>query len=99
MRVASFALAIAAAGTALTASPALAGNSRELVRYDDLRLTTAEGQAELQKRLDKAAWKACMFDTRGTLRTGEQQTACYHATRKDAAVRMAQVLATPRLGG
>ena len=51
MRDASFALAIAAAGTALTASPALAGNSRELVRYDDLRLTTAEGQAELQKRL------------------------------------------------
>jgi hypothetical protein len=40
-----------------------------------------------------------MFDTRGTLRTGEQHTACYHATRKDAAVRMAQVLATPRLGG
>lgn len=99
MRVASFLATLAAAGTALTASPAMAGASRELVRYDDLRLTTAEGQAELQDRLHRAAWKVCMFDADGRLRTSEEHSACYRATRKDGAVRMAQVVAEHRLGG
>lgn len=96
MRVASLAIFVAAA---VTASSAIAGAPRELVRYDDLRLTTAEGQAELQQRLNSAAWKVCMYDARGNLRTSEQHTACYRATRKDAAVRMAQVMAAPPLGG
>ncbi len=98
MKVAPFALVLAA-GAALAASPAAAGAPREVVRYDDLRMATAEGQATLQKRLDKAAWKVCMFDTNGMVRTSEEQNACYRASRKEAAVRMAQVMAATQLGG
>lgn len=93
-------LALAAGFATMTAvAPAMAGAPTERVSYADLRLTTAEGQAELQKRLNKAAWRVCLFDESGSLRSGDETAACYRQSRKDVAVQMAQILADQQLGG
>lgn len=94
------AAAAAVIGTATVfITPAVAGTPVERVPYGDLKLTTAEGQAQLQKRLNSAAWRVCMFDERGNLRSGEQQGACYRNTRKNVAVQLAQVLGDTQRGG
>ncbi|AKH43310.1 UrcA family protein [Altererythrobacter atlanticus] len=93
-------LAAAAALTAATAiTPAMAGQPTERVSYSDLNLTTQEGQDILQQRLNKAAWRVCMFDAKGQLQTAEHQNACYRQARKDVAVRVAEVIADHQRGG
>lgn len=50
------------------------------VRYKDLDLKTAEGKAELNRRIDKAARSACGLDqavTTGSRIRPHAQTACY----------------------
>lgn len=93
-------LAVAAAiGAATVGAPALAGTPTERVSYEDLNLTTQEGQDALQQRLNKAAWRVCMFDEKGRLQTAEHQTSCYRQARKDVAVRVAEVVADHQRGG
>lgn len=100
MQVRSTVLALALGlGTMATAVPAAAGAPSERVSYGDLRLSTAEGQAELQKRLNSAAWRVCLFDEDGSLRAGDETAACYRQARKDVAVQFAQILSEERLGG
>jgi UrcA family protein len=100
MQIRQTVLALAVGIATITAAvPAMAGAPSERVSYADLRLGTAEGHAELQKRLNKAAWRVCMFDDDGSVRSSELATTCYRATRKDVAVQMAQVLADRQLGG
>jgi UrcA family protein len=55
------------------------GNSAE-VRYADLDLRTAEGKAELNRRIDKAARAVCGLDeapTTGTRIRSRSKTTCY----------------------
>lgn len=88
----------AAIGLAVLASPASARQVRH-VSYTDLNLTTAEGQASLQQRLNSAAWQVCQFRDDGMLNTAADQTACYRQARKDVAVRVAAITADAQRGG
>lgn len=88
----------AALGAAVIATPASAGQVRH-VSYSDLNLTTAEGQATLQQRLNSAAWRVCQFRDDGMLNTAADQTACYRQARKDVAVRVAAITADVQRGG
>ncbi len=88
----TFTLAAAAAAV-LVSAPVFASDRVERVAYGDLNLASANGQAELQHRLDKAAHKACMFDAKGQLSTTDQAADCYHDARKTADVRFAEAVA------
>jgi len=89
---------VLAGAAALTASgAATAGEPSARVSYDDLRLTTAEGQAELHKRIGKAAWRVCMFDESGDLRPSDEHAACYRSTQRTVEVQVAQIIAERRL--
>lgn len=80
--------------TGATAAPS------ERVSYRDLDLASAEGQAELQGRLDSAARRVCRFDERGQLVTPDEENACYRAARKTADVRFAELIdSTIQRGG
>ena len=89
----------AASALALLSAPALAGAPVAHVGYSDLNLTTPDGQAELQRRLDSATWKVCRYDNEGKLRTAEDETACFRSVRKEVSIRMAQVVTDNQLGG
>lgn len=97
MRVPSFVVVLAGAGALATSGTAIAGEPALRVAYDDLKLATPAGQAELQKRIDKAAWRVCMFDAQGDLRTSEQHTACYRTAQRSAEIQLAQIVAERRL--
>ena len=88
----------AALAAALMAGPAYAERT-EAVSYGDLNLATPDGQAVLQKRLDKAARKVCRFYDDGRLVTAEQENACYRVARKKVDVRFAEVVEANRRGG
>lgn len=92
------ALTIGLATMAL-AAPAIAGAPVERVPYGDLHLSTPEGQAELQKRLNRAAWRVCLFDENGSLRASDETALCYREARKDVAVQFARIVSEERLGG
>lgn len=93
------ALAAAVGTAAVLAAPAVAAAQVERVPYGDLKLTTPEGQAQLQKRLDGAAWRVCLFDEHGSLRSAEAQGACYRETRKNVAIRLAKIVTDRQRGG
>ncbi|MXP26446.1 UrcA family protein [Altererythrobacter indicus] len=97
MKIHSLILAAAAAATVF-ATPAMA-RPAAFVKVTDLQLTTAEGQAELQKRLNKAAHKVCLYDSRGQLNTPAQESACFRQTRKDVQVLVAELTSKEKLGG
>lgn len=88
--IAKFAICAAFGAAALT-TPALAGTQAARVSYSDLNLATAEGQAELQVRLDDAARQVCRYDARGQIVTPDQENACFRATSADNEVRVAQI--------
>jgi UrcA family protein len=89
----------AALAASLVSAPALASERTERVAYADLNLATADGQAELQHRLDAAARKVCRFDASGQVATAEKETACYRATRKTVGVRFAEAVENSQRGG
>jgi UrcA family protein len=74
-------LALAAA-MAIAPAAALAASSVEL-KYDDLDLSTAKGQAELSKRVDDAARQACAANSvrTGTILRSKAENECYRDTR------------------
>lgn len=95
----------AALGAALCATPAMAGTQaathHERVPYGDLNLASADGQAQLQERLDRAALRACSQvrdnRTRNFLR---EYGTCLRETRKRVAVQVARLIEAERqLGG
>lgn len=90
---------LAAAALAVAATPALAGTVIQRVAYDDLQLTTSKGQAELQRRVNDAVWRVCLYNQRGSLRSAEQQATCYRDTRKTVAIQVAELLSERQLGG
>ncbi len=99
MKLTSIVLALAASAGALTAAPALAGVTTERVGYGDLELTTPQGQAELQRRLNRAAWRVCLYDGDRSLRASDQTATCYRQARREVAVEVAQIVADRQLGG
>ena len=87
----------AAAAAALASTPTFAHPTQTTrVSYADLNLATPYGQAELQKRLDKAAMRVCGF---GTAADADAVRDCYVESRKATAVHMAEAVSNQRLGG
>jgi len=78
-----------------TAGPALANNGPALaVSYSDLNLATAEGQVELEKRIDKAARKICRVDAirTGTHVPNPDARTCYAAAKASTKSQLAVAL-------
>jgi UrcA family protein len=75
-------LALAAALLAVPAA-AMAAPSSVALKYDDLDLSTAKGVAELNKRADDAARKACSANAvkTGTIMRSKAERECYQQTR------------------
>lgn len=96
MQIRFLALALASA-VAMTAGAASADVPRERVFYGDLQLTSPEGQAELERRIQKAAWRVCTFDIRGQLVPSDHYSVCYRQAKQTASVEIAQILAEDRL--
>ncbi|RJY09553.1 UrcA family protein [Aurantiacibacter aquimixticola] len=98
----ALALALAASGMAL--SPALASAQDQAsvaVAYDDLDLSTLEGVAELDRRVDRAARRVCGVNetTLGTrLRSREART-CYVQAKRDFERRLASIMHDAQRGG
>lgn len=81
-------LAAAIAASTVLAAPAFAadGVTRTVsVRYSDLDLSTQEGQAALERRLDRAAERVCGIDRRtsGPSMPSTDAMRCYRETVKD----------------
>jgi UrcA family protein len=101
-----FALALAAASISVTgmAAPAFAGTASSKtikVEYADLNLNTMNGQATLERRLDKAAKRACDFnDARtGTRIQSKAAKECLAKARASAKQQFAAVMEDQRRGG
>ncbi|RKF19030.1 UrcA family protein [Altericroceibacterium spongiae] len=94
--------AAAAASTGAIATPAMA-RPVEYVKVSDLQLTTAEGQAELQHRLDRATRHVCRFDDHGSLRSAREENACFRKTRQETKILVAELVSEKKskqqLGG
>ena len=93
MRMQSLALALAAAVLAVPAAAADETQSVD-IHYGDLDLTSAEGQQQLDLRLDRAARKVCRVNetTTGTYLRSPQSRECYRAARRDLARQYAEVM-------
>ena len=89
----------AALAAALSAGSASAAESFERVPYRDLDLTSVEGQAALQQRLDSAARRVCRFVDNGQLATPAEENACYRETRQTVDVQVAQLTTDVQRGG
>ena len=97
---------LTAASVALvaTASPVMAGPvdvPTKKVSIADLDLTTAAGQAALDRRIDAAARKVCFVDeirTSSRLKRHETKE-CYAKARASAANQVASIMQDRQLGG
>lgn len=69
----------------------------ERVPYGDLDITTPAGHAALQRRVNGAVWRTCLFDEKGVLRPSDLTTPCQRVTRKKVSIRVAQLVAIQQL--
>jgi UrcA family protein len=105
MTIKTAAILAAAIGALGLTAPAYAKSTRynatvQHVGYGDLDLLSADGQAELQRRVDKATSRACMFEQDGALRQSRDYAQCYRETRRQVAVQVAETISNrPLLGG
>ncbi|MXO91444.1 UrcA family protein [Pontixanthobacter aquaemixtae] len=92
-------ITLAAISAACTAAPAFADSIS--IQYRDLNLSTAEGQAKLEQRIDRAAKKVCKLGdhTMGTRISDPSAKACYAKAKKQASRQMAAVVQDRNLGG
>lgn len=104
----SFALATASLGLAFGTAPAFAADDGTHVpeaqlSYDDLDLSTIDGQRELDRRIDKLAKTMCGANKRVTgTRIRENSRAiseCVEAARASAKQQMAAIIEDQRRGG
>ena len=89
-----FALAATGIAATLGAVPANAEPMTIKVPYADLDLHTADGQQELDRRLDRAARKVCGFGAyrpNGPMEIGAARE-CYLDAKKVVAARLAQAV-------
>lgn len=89
----------AAIGLAIPAAPALAGDVT--VKYDDLALSTPEGQRTLDQRINAAARKACEADVvrTGTRLASSDARRCVAEAKRQVTRQVAALIAQQRLGG
>lgn len=95
---------MAALGIALIASPALAGEEggqSMSIQYRDLNLSTPEGQAKLDQRIDVAARQVCGVSqpATGSRIKSRSQQACYEEARKSVKQQVAAMVAQNQRGG
>ena len=100
----TLALATAAFGLALTATPALATDGEyrtQEVSFAGLDLNTAEGQRMLEQRVERAAKEVCGYDERqvGTLIRSNEARDCVAKVKASARSQMATVNEDQRRGG
>jgi len=95
MRLTPAILAATLAATAFTAPAFAAEGDRINVRYADLDLNTPEGQAQLERRIDKAVRSACGADetTVGTRLPSREAQACVDQTKTAVREQVAQSIA------
>lgn len=88
------AILAAALGAAMLSAPAVAAGPSTGIRYADLNLTTPEGQAQLDRRIDDAAKAMCgIADIRtGTILQGTKQKECYESAKASAHKQIAERL-------
>ncbi|MEM9500258.1 MAG: UrcA family protein [Pseudomonadota bacterium] len=100
----TFALAAAAFGLAVTATPAFAGSQDKQsldVSFAGLDLSTAEGQKALEKRIETAARKLCGVDAvrTGTRMKSQSSVTCYKEAVASAKRQVAAAVADQQRGG
>jgi len=91
-------------GLALVAAPAFAApanTAKVSVKYDDLDLTTAKGQKQLDRRIDAAARQIC---SQGEISTGSRlpssaMNACMRSARQQVKSQVALAVENANLGG
>lgn len=96
-------LALALSGAAL-APAALAADAEQrtvTVSHTDLDLTTEEGLAELDRRIDRAAEQACGFNdtTLGTRTRTREARDCYRQAKRQLERQFAEVVSNAQRGG
>jgi UrcA family protein len=86
---------LAAVLSAALASPALAETPAASIRTSDLNLATAQGQEQLDRRIDAAARAMCgIADIRtGTILQGNKQKQCFEHARVTARQQVATQIA------
>lgn len=94
----------AACGLALIATPALADSGyvpSATVTFKDLDLSTAEGQAELDRRIENAARVMCELDRKstGTRIASRASKQCYNTALKTTKKQVAKLVAAEQRGG
>ena len=96
-------IALAAAATLMTSGPAIAGQTGDdmVVRYNDLNLSSTQGQKTLERRIDAAAKKYCRVGAQrsGTRINNSQAGKCYREAKRLARQQFAEVADDNRLGG
>lgn len=100
----TLALASAAVGLVLTATPAFAGSAdfrTQEVSFAGLDLDTAEGQRMLDQRVERAARAVCGYDELGVgtkIRSNEARE-CLVKARASAKQQVATIIEDQRRGG
>ena len=102
MQATTIKLAIAAAALAIT--PALSaadGEQRSQVTYSDLDLSTAEGVAELDRRIENAAREVCDADRQvtGTRMRSREARQCVETAKNQLDRHFAAIKRNANLGG
>ena len=96
MKFATLALVSASLiATPIAASAATSGEQRTTgVTYSDLDLSTEQGRAELDRRIDNAARQVCGMDDAvlGTRLPGRQERQCYREAREQLDRHFARVI-------
>lgn len=100
----SLAIATAALGLFMTASPALAdpqGRAAQNVSITGLDLNTAEGQRMLEQRVNRAAREVCRVDhiVTGTRIHSHAARECAAKARASARQQVAAIIENQRRGG
>ncbi len=102
--IASIASVVATLGLIALTPPALAAAPEPAasvqVRYADLDLKTAEGKAQLNRRIDRAAKTACGFDSgeTGTRIVSRAKQDCYRNALRQIEPQFARLIDTSRSG-
>ena len=99
----TLAIATAAIGLAVSSTPAIAGDGSQsmAVKYSDLNLSTADGQKQLDRRINAAAKKVCRVHQAqtGTRIQSRNAQKCYQLARAKARTAFASVIEENRRGG